>query len=169
MFSYVDPGRGWGPDQSRALAVLSLSKRDLRLCWAFACWLLLPLSMLAFKLPFPGSLEVQVSQWEALAPRQFVHPSAQKQGFWRAAPRTPSPPPATPSPRPPTLAPPLPPQLPSGGPPLPLQGSLFPTGPQVPWSGNQASPCFLSGPNSSCGFLLGLISAWSPCQLFQHH
>ena len=58
--------------------------------------------------------------------------------------------PNLPSPAPSQASPPLPP------PPQPP-----PTGPQVPWSGKQIPTCCLSGPNSSCSFLLCLVSARS--------
>lgn len=121
---YVDPGRGWGPGpKPRPGCSLSL-KAGPQVVLGICLLALTSSSMLAFKLPFPGSLEVQVSQWEALAPRQFVHPSAQKsRGSESSPPEPPLPPPATP-PTPSHPAPPLPPQLPSGVL-LPLQGSLF--------------------------------------------
>lgn len=61
----------------------------------------------------------------------------------------------------PLLHPPRPHSLSHPHPSRPPQGTPFPTGPQVPWSGKQTPTCCLSGPSSGCGFLLCLISARS--------
>lgn len=151
---------GGGLTKSRALAVLS--KGTSGLC----CICLLgsaSSSMLAFKLPFPGSLEVQVSQWEALGHQDSLSTHQHKSRGSGEQPPEPLSSPATPPPHaPPTLAPPLPPQLPSGSPPLPLQGSVSHRTMWFPGLGNQASPVFCLALIVAVASFWGPISAWSP-------
>ena len=106
MFTYVDPGRGWGPSQSRALVVvvffLSL-KAGPQVALGICLFALTSSFQACLQTTFPRIhrtkwLLAQVSQWEALAPRQFFLPSAQKRRLCRAALRTCSPLPRSPAP-----------------------------------------------------------------------
>lgn len=149
------------------------------MCWAFACSLLRPLSRLAFKLPFPGSIEPSGFSFRSASGRhwhqdrfsshQHKSSGSGEQPFEPAPPSHAPPALSSPSHAPPPLPPPSYPSPPTPAAlrrsSLPQQGSPFPTGPQVPWSGNQTSPGYLSGLTGGCGFLLGLVSAWSPCHM----